>query len=78
MTAVRVLGELKSGRAAREFEVLLRGGVDYYLAREMLLALSRIGSSESERILAEATHNGSRLVRTFAEELVNRHRECLM
>jgi len=74
MTAVRVLGERQSTRAISEFAALLGGDVDYYLAREILLALRRIASPESERVLVEATRHRSRLVRMFAKKLASTRR----
>lgn len=69
--AARVLGEHRSERAIPELAGLLSQNPDYYLAREVLAALLKIGSPKSLHVLEEAGHGRSRLIRDFARELLS-------
>jgi HEAT repeat protein len=69
--AVQLLGELKSKAALPRFKAMLNTEDDFYLLREVLTALSKVGSSEGRAVLCEATKHESRIVRDFAKLLMD-------
>jgi HEAT repeat protein len=73
MMAVQTLGRLRSQRAVPSFARLLETEVDYYLLRQVLDALARIGGPDAEALIRGATRHRSTLVRSVAEAvLMNR------
>lgn len=70
MLAVQILGERKSTRAVPALVTLLNDEhADFYLQREALLALARIGSLEALQAVRAACGHPSRLVRDLARRL---------
>lgn len=68
--AVSILGELHSARALPEFESILNTEDDFYLLRDVLAALARIGHARSRALLQAATHHRIPLVAAAARALL--------
>lgn len=70
MLAVQILGHRKSTKAVPALVTLLNDEhSDFYLQREALLALARIGSPEALQAVRAAHSHPSRLVRDLARRL---------
>jgi HEAT repeat protein len=69
LLAVQVLGRIPSRRAVPEFRRLLEAESDYYLLKEVLLALATIGTPQAIALLQEARRHSSRLVQKLARDL---------
>ncbi len=69
--AIQLLGELKSTAAVREFALLLSEEDDFFEIRELALALWRIGTPQSGELIEALRHHPSRLVREYADVLVD-------
>ena len=72
LLAVQLLGNLRSNASLPHFKAMLELEDDFYLLREVLTALAKIGSPDSREILSEATKHDSHLVREFAARLMSR------
>jgi HEAT repeat protein len=72
LVAVQLLGNMRSSAALPNFKSMLEGEEDFYLLREVLTALVKIGSPESREVLLEATKHDCYLVREFAARLMSR------
>jgi HEAT repeat protein len=71
LLAVQLLGELKSSAAVLYFKTMLNDEDDYYLLREVLIALGKVASTERRAILQRATKHRSRIVRNFAKLIID-------
>ena len=70
--AAQILGGLGSTRALVPFnDILLRDDIDYYFARAILEALSRIENPDSTRIIEQAAAHHNDLIREFAQDLLS-------
>ena len=72
MLAIELLGDLRSNAALPHFQTMLNHEDDFYLLREVLGALAKLGSPESRAILSEAASHESHLVREMAIRLMSR------
>jgi HEAT repeat protein len=70
MMAIRLLGELESQTALALFESILKTEEDFYVVREVIYSLTKIGSERSKRIVQALRGHPSRLVRIVAEEVL--------
>lgn len=70
MMAAQVLGEMKSIDAISAFKEIIETSDDYYLIREILLALKKIGSPESKDIISQLRAHKSSLVSRAAKNLL--------
>lgn len=68
MMAIRLLGDLRSKRAVDAFEAILKTEEDFYIVRELVRSLRKIGSARSGRILEGLRNHPSRLVQGVATE----------
>ena len=68
MMAIQLLGDLRSKRAVDAFEAILKTEEDFYIVRELVRSLRKIGSARSGRILEGLRNHPSRLVRGVATE----------
>jgi HEAT repeat protein len=68
--AVSILGELRSVRALPEFECILDTEDDFYLLRDVLTALTRIGDARSRELLQAATSHRVPMVAAAAHALL--------
>ncbi len=71
MIAIQVLGDLGSHAAVAEFEKLLEGNEDYYLIREVLIALTKIKDPRSMDLLQKAKDHPYVLVQRLAHHLID-------
>jgi hypothetical protein len=67
LMAVRLLGDLRSTRAVSFFQEMLAGDTDFYLVREIVRSLRRIGTGEAAAIIVRLRAHPSRLVRKMAD-----------
>ena len=72
MIAVHILGDLKSENAFIEFSKMISDEKieDYFLLKELLLAVSKIGGPKSKIILMETSTHTSRLVRNLSNKII--------
>jgi hypothetical protein len=63
MLAIQLLGDLHSKSAIPVFRSILREGDDFYVIREIVRSLHKIGGSESDDLLRTIRKHKSRLVR---------------
>ncbi len=71
MIAIEILGRLRYRKAVPHIAKILETEQDYYLIREGMKALTRIGGLECDDILwSLSLHHHSPLVRTLAEEFL--------
>jgi HEAT repeat protein len=68
MMAIRLLGDLKSNRAVATFEAMLETEEDFYLVREIVWSLQKIGTARSREIIQRLRYHPSGLVRRVVEE----------
>lgn len=66
--AVRLLGDLRSMRAVGCFQRMLAVETDFYLVREVVRSLRRIGTAEAAAIVMGLRGHPSHLVRKMARE----------
>lgn len=66
MTAVQILGELRSHMALPAFTSILEKEEDFYVIREIIQALNKIGGEESKELLRRLKTHKSKLVRKTA------------
>lgn len=69
MMAIRLLGELRSHTALALFESILKTEEDFYVVREVIYSLTKIGNESSKRIIQALRGHPSSLVRIVAEEV---------
>jgi HEAT repeat protein len=70
MMAVQVLGDIKSKNAIPAFKEIIETQDDYYLIKEILLALKKIGGAESKNIISHLQAHKSNLVSRAAKNLL--------
>jgi hypothetical protein len=70
MMAIQLLGELKSQAALALFESMLKTEEDFYVVREVIYSLTKIGTERSKQIVQALLGHPSRLVRIVAEEVL--------
>ena len=70
MMAIQLLGELKSSSALPVLASMLCEEEDFFVIREIALALCRIGTRESWELIDGLRHHPSRLVRDYAHLLI--------
>jgi hypothetical protein len=68
LMAVRLLGDLRSTRAVEYFQEMLAADANFYLVREIVRSLRRIGTGEAEAIIMGLRGHPSRLVRKMAHQ----------
>ena len=66
---IQLLGQVGSDRALAAFEELLHGDLDQATARAIVRATMAIGGPGARRLLDEAAHHRSPLVRQLVETL---------
>ncbi|NPV04634.1 MAG: HEAT repeat domain-containing protein [Syntrophaceae bacterium] len=66
MMAIRILGDLKSQAAVPALGGLLDGERDYYVIREAVVALRKIGGPQSLRRIRSLQRHPSRMVRRLS------------
>jgi HEAT repeat protein len=69
MMAIQVLGELRSRAALPMFASVLKIEEDFYVTREIILALEKIGGTESKKIIRRLKTHKSKLIRSAAKRL---------
>jgi len=69
MIAVQVLGKLHSRAAIPIFATLLQTEEDFYIIREIVHALARIGNVQSRKMIQKLKDHPSGLVRRFVKEM---------
>ncbi|HRS88660.1 MAG TPA: HEAT repeat domain-containing protein [Smithellaceae bacterium] len=69
MMAVETLGKLRSVKAVAVFADILKNESDYYLIREIILALKKIDCPESRKMINELKTHRSNLVKNMIETL---------
>ena len=69
MMAIQVLGELRSRKALPVFASILETEEDFYVIREIMLALEKIGGAESKKMLLCLKTHKSKLIRNLAARL---------
>lgn len=69
MIAIQVLGKLRSRKALPMFASILETEEDFYIIREIMLALEKIGGAESKKILLCLKTHKSRLIRSAVQQL---------
>jgi len=69
MIAVEVLGKLHSRAAIPFFDTLLQTEEDFYMIREIVHALVRIGNVKSRNIIQKLKDHPSGLLRRFVKEM---------
>ncbi len=70
MMASQVLGDIKSKNAIPVFKEIVETSDDYYLIKEILLALKKIGGSESKNVISHLQTHKSNLVSRAAKNLL--------
>lgn len=69
MMAIQVLGELHSRDALPIFASILETEEDYYVIRQIMLALEKIGGTESKKMLLHLQTHKSKLIRSAAKRI---------
>lgn len=70
MIAIEVLGRMGSGKAVPALEKVIGSESDYYVIREAIKALDRIGGPKAGAIIASLSRHPSSLVRKIARDFV--------
>jgi HEAT repeat protein len=70
MIAIQVLGELQSRSVLPLFASLLKTEEDFFVIREIMIALKKIGGPKSEEMLHRLEAHPSRLVKNEAKRLL--------
>jgi len=69
MMAVQLLGEMKSEKAVAAFATILETEKDFYMIREMINSLKKIGTPEGIRLIQKQGSHPSRLVRKLVRQV---------
>ena len=69
MSAIQLLGEKRYERAVPLFEEMIASGNDVYTLREIVLALSRIDTPDSRRLIAKLCNHPSPVVKKACKEV---------
>jgi len=70
MLAIQLLGDLRSQTALPVFRSMLETEQDFYVVREIVRSLAKIGTEESEDIIRTLEDHNSRLVRRIVKEII--------
>ncbi len=70
MIAVQSLGEIKSQKAVAAFASMLESENDFYVIREMITSLKKIGSAEGMDLVRKQRNHPSWLVRKFVRKII--------
>jgi len=77
MIAIEILGRLRYKKAVPQIARIVETESDYFLVREGLKALMRIGGPDCDKILTSLSqHNHSPLIRVLAEEFLQKGEPC--
>jgi len=68
MVAIQLLGDLRSTAALPAFKSILERENDYYVLREVVASLRKIGTKESLALVEGLGSHRSRLVRKLAQD----------
>lgn len=71
MMAIQLLGELQSEEAVPVFASILETEKDFYVIREIILSLDKIGNTESKNLILNLKTHKSRLVRRVAAQMLS-------
>ena len=71
MMAIQVLGALRSRLALPMFASILETEKDFYVIREILIALHKIGAAESKKMILQLKTHQSALIRSEVEHLLS-------
>jgi hypothetical protein len=66
--AIQLLGDLRSMKAITVFESILQHETDFYVIREIVRSLRKIGGKDSEQLLSSLSEHSSSLVRKLVIE----------
>jgi HEAT repeat protein len=69
MMAIQLLGEMHSHMALPYFAAILETEEDYFVIREIIYSLERIGNTEGKNIIRRLRTHKSKLVRKIAKQL---------
>jgi len=72
MMAIRILGQKRYERAVPVFEEMIATGQDVYSLREIVYALSQIGTTDSNRLIGDLGNHPSPVVRMACEDLTRK------
>lgn len=72
MMAIRILGQRRYERAVPVFEEMIDAGQDVFTLREIVFALSQIGTTSSNRLIGDLRDHPSPVVRMACEELTKK------
>lgn len=75
MMAIQLLGEIKSVKAVSAFASILESENDFYVIREMINSLKKIGSPEGIRLIQKQGGHPSRLVRKLVRQVTGTKNE---
>ncbi len=67
MMAIQILGELQSHAALSYFADILETEEDFYIIREIIQALNKIGGEESKELIRRLKTHKSKLIRNMAK-----------
>jgi HEAT repeat protein len=71
MIAAQILGDIKSKEAIPVFKEILETQADYYLIREIVISLEKVGSHESRILMRKMKKHQSSLVRSLVEKTLS-------
>jgi len=69
MMAIQLLGEIKSEKAVLVFASILESENDFYVIREIINSLNKIGSFESMDLIRKMNNHPSKLVSNLVQEM---------
>jgi HEAT repeat protein len=68
MVAAQILGNIQSREAIPVFKEILETEEDYYLIREIILSLEKVGSHDGWLLMRKMKKHQSSLIRSFVKE----------
>jgi len=68
MLVIQLLGDLQSKKAISVFEAILHDETDFYVIREVVHSLRKIGGKDSEQLLSSLSEHSSTLVRKLVKK----------
>lgn len=69
MLAIQLLGDMRSRKALPHFATILETEDDFYIIREIIFSLAKIGNTECIDLIRRMKTHTSQLVRRVAEEI---------
>lgn len=75
MIAIQLLDEMKSEKAETAFASILESENDFYVIREMINSLKKIGSPEGIRLIQKQGSHPSKLVRKLVWQVIGINNE---